>query len=249
MSETIISNFEYERMLKILLPSLKENQIAVLQSWKAKQRAYYASWESFSLCKIKATALKVKEHSAVLAGFEDTIRGSISSIFLEIPDPETITGRWDAGREKAETVEREKAIIAINKIVCQSYEDLWKNLDQVHEFLESVGECDCSIVATEENHAVESQTTSSPEIKTTDKAIDTRSETLLKTSPEWQSEKSHNIEPKKSVKPGDKLQPVDTAGTGSVNQTPSTYRTNDATPGDQKQRPSNTAFLWTDDDI
>lgn len=151
MPSTIVCDFEYERLLKFLLPFLNEEQIRVLKQWKPKERIYSASWESFELRKDKTTTEQMKDISDDILHFEDTLIDTISLVFLETPEPSSASGLWDAGKEKSTIKERENSIIEIKKIVTERYAQIRENVPVILQadnmFKENI------ITENEDNHA------------------------------------------------------------------------------------------------
>ena len=132
---TMSKNFDFERMLKHLLPYIDEDQAKIMQKWNFAYDAYNASWALMNVYSSVKNAFDAKAKSEMLLALEGELSDTISTIFLDAPDVEESSGNWDAGREAGIIVAREETIIAINQLVCERYTDIRTQMENIDEVL------------------------------------------------------------------------------------------------------------------
>lgn len=122
MTDTKIeTNFEYERLLKILAPEISESQKTTLEKWNLLDQDFKSSWLTFSYVKTRDNAVIAKEKLTLLLAFAPELNNCISSVFMALPDPRDAVGLWDEGKERKQRQQYEDAIISIKEITQQEY--------------------------------------------------------------------------------------------------------------------------------
>jgi hypothetical protein len=122
MTDTTIEiNFEYERLLKILVPEISESQKNTLEKWNLLDQDFKSSWLTFSYVKTRDNAIIAKEKLTLLLAFAPELNNCISNVFMALPEPRDAVGLWDEGKERKQRQQYEDAIISIKEITQQEY--------------------------------------------------------------------------------------------------------------------------------
>lgn len=133
--ENPADEFEFERVLKELLPDIDESHRKVFDLYKSSRRGYVSARESFQLARNLENAndfdAKIKQFIAT----EEATNDSISTIYQEAPLPSEATGLWDAGKEKSIRIRRENNILTLKKITSEAYVDAKKSTQGVATYI------------------------------------------------------------------------------------------------------------------
>ncbi len=120
-TNTTETDFEFERLLKILTPAISESQKTTLEKWNLLNQDFKSSWLTFSYVKTRDNAIITKEKLTLLLAFAPELNSCISNVFMALPDPREAVGLWDEGKEKKQRQQYEDAIISIKDITQQEY--------------------------------------------------------------------------------------------------------------------------------
>lgn len=120
-TNTTETDFEFERLLKILTPAISESQKSTLEKWNLLNQDFKSSWLTFSYVKTRDNAIIAKEKLTLLLAFAPELNSCISNVFMALPNPSDAVGLWDEGKERKQRQQYEDAIISIKDITQQEY--------------------------------------------------------------------------------------------------------------------------------
>ncbi|WP_428242907.1 hypothetical protein [Gynuella sp.] len=132
--------FEYERALKVIVPFVDEKSLTLLTQWKITEEAFQDAWNEFRVSQYDQTLQKLKRRIIELIDMADSIRVTLSTIFMNIPHPDTASHIWDAGRKKSSILAREQAVEMIRQYINDCYETMWKRLAQIQPLIDCLSQ-------------------------------------------------------------------------------------------------------------
>ncbi|AJQ92109.1 hypothetical protein [Gynuella sunshinyii] len=130
------NGFTYERALKIIQPFVDEQSLELLVQWKISADALHNAWCELRISQSNQTVNRLKLRMNALIDMADQIHAVLSTIFMNIPHPQTASHIWDAGRKKSSILARERAIEMIGQYINSCYETLWKRLEQIQPLID-----------------------------------------------------------------------------------------------------------------
>ena len=135
MSQNEQEPFLFSSYLKTIEPDISKEQYDELRAWNTDNQTYQGDKQSFVLNPDDDTALACKSSIDALKDKEVSLNSTLSTIYLNMPDPEQYKNNWDWGKKEAECQERVDALESMKTYTQKVYVQAKKDDKEVEDYL------------------------------------------------------------------------------------------------------------------
>lgn len=135
MSQNEQEPFLFSSYLKTIEPDISKEQYDELTAWNTDNQTYQGDKQSFVLNPDDDTALTCKSSIEALKDKEVSLNSTLSTIYLNMPDPEQYKNNWDWGKKEAECQERVDALESMKTYTQKVYVQAKKDDKEVEDYL------------------------------------------------------------------------------------------------------------------